>query len=198
MRQFRALTGFLFLLAPGAACAQVTVNPAALRQLAGISAPPPVDAASVPAPARHETPRKTHRAAHRAVHHAAHHAAEARPKAAPAAVPKPAPAPKLAAPKPIAPVSLAFAPGSADLPGGAQAALHPFCADRGRIAIDARAPADPSDVSAAMRLSLARAMAVQAALTACGVPAQNILPRADGAVPGANENEAVVGSGAEK
>jgi len=49
-----------------------------------------------------------------------------------------------------------------------------------------------------MRLSLARALTVQAALTACGVPPQNILPRAQGAVPGQNEDEAVIGSGVAK
>ena len=44
-----------------------------------------------------------------------------------------------------------------------------------------------------MRLSLARALAVRDALVACGVPSQNILPRALGAVPGQNEDETVLG-----
>ena len=107
----------------------------------------------------------------------------------------PAPKPAPAAPKPMAPVSLVFAPGSSTLPGNAAAALKPFCTAMGQIAIDARAPADPSDPSAAMRLSLARAFTVRDALTACGVPGSRILPRADGDVPGQNEDETVVGGG---
>ena len=35
-----------------------------------------------------------------------------------------------------------------------------------------------------MRLSLARALAIRATLSACGVAPQNILPRALGAAPG--------------
>jgi hypothetical protein len=86
-----------------------------------------------------------------------------------------------------------FAPGSASLPAGTGAALKPFCEAHGVIGIDARAPADPSDPSIAMRLSLARALALRDALSSCGVASQNILPRALGSVPGKNEDEAVLG-----
>ncbi|HVE22034.1 MAG TPA: hypothetical protein VNC39_08655, partial [Acidocella sp.] len=98
-------------------------------------------------------------------------------------VPRPAPA----APKPVAPpapVNITFAAGSATLPAGAQARLAPFCKASGPIVINARAPADPDDNSHSMRLSLARALAVRANLSACGVASQNILPRALGAGPG--------------
>jgi hypothetical protein len=47
-----------------------------------------------------------------------------------------------------------------------------------------------------MRNSLARAFAVRDALTACGVPAAHIIPRADGAVAGKDPNSAVVSLGA--
>jgi len=100
------------------------------------------------------------------------------------------------APKPLAPVQLSFAPGSADLPANAAAALKPFCATGGMVSIDAHAPASPADPSVAMRLSLSRAMAVKNALTACGVPAQNIVPRAMGGGPGQNDDETLIGTGA--
>lgn len=113
----------------------------------------------------------------------------------------PAPAAKPAAPvppKPPAAITLAFAPGSSDLPADAAAALKPFCAAPGQVAVDARAPAVASDPSAAMRLSLARAFAVRDALAACGVAPQNILPRAEGAVAGQNEDVTTIGSAAAK
>jgi hypothetical protein len=43
------------------------------------------------------------------------------------------------------------------------------------------AAADPSDPSAAPRLSMARAFALRDALMACGIPSASIIPRADGA-----------------
>ncbi len=116
--------------------------------------------------------------------------------AKPAVAVPPAPALGTQAPAPVAtPQALvvAFAPGSATLPAGTTAALKPFCETRGVIGIDARAPADPSDPSLAMRLSLARALALRDALTSCGVASQNILPRALGSVPGKNDDEAVLG-----
>jgi len=190
VKQILLLTGFLLLLSPLPALAQVTVNPAALQQLAGIEPPPPVAmAVSLPVAAP--------------VHHWAHSAhITVRPLAPAQAVagPKP-PAPVQTAARvpppalPAAPVALVFAPGSADLPANATAALKPFCTTPGKVAVDARAPNDPSDPSGAMRLSLARALAVQSALASCGVPPQNILPRAQGAVPGQNEDEAVIGGG---
>ena len=48
------------------------------------------------------------------------------------------------------------------------------------ITIDAYAAADPSDPSAAPRLSMARAFALRDALMACGIPSDSIIPRADG------------------
>ena len=122
-----------------------------------------------------------------------------------ARVPPPAAAPPVAAlkpaapnpaPAPLLPATLHFAPGSADLPPGAAATLHAYCASPSTIAIDARAPSDPSDPSAAMRLSLARALAVQQALTSCGVPVQRILPRALGNVAGQDEDETIIGKAA--
>jgi len=195
VKQLFVLTGFL-LLAPVPALAQVTVNQAALQQLAGVEPPPPATAVVLPvaAPVRH-----WRHAAHAPVATAApkpaapvqQASAHVMPPAAPSAAKPPA------APRPAAPVSLVFAPGSADLPANATAALKPFCTAPGKVAIDARAPTDPSDPSGAMRLSLARAMAVSDALSACGVPEQNIIPRAQGNMPGENEDEAVIGSGAE-
>jgi hypothetical protein len=179
------------ILCPVVAAAQVTMHPAALAQLAGIPAHP--------------------------VHHRHHHRIHvakikilaptlvvARPPAVLPPPPHPAPPPpaRPAAaasppppppPPPPAPLTLAFAPGSAALPANAAGALKPFCKTAGVIGISARAPGDPSDPSVAMRLSLARALAVRDALTACGVPAQNILPRALGSVPGQNEDETVLG-----
>jgi len=186
----------LLVLAPFAAQAQVTVNPAALQQLAGIVPQPPTSAAPA-------LPLVRHRPHFHRVVQAVAHAKPAAPVQVAARVvappaPKAAPLPAPAAPKPLAPISLVFTPGSADLPASATAALKPFCAAKNRIAIDARAPADPNDPSAAMRLSLSRALAVQGVLTACGVPPQNILPRANGDVPGANEDETVIGSSSAK
>ena len=107
-------------------------------------------------------------------------------RAAPAAPKPPVPAP--AAPRARAPgprpVDIAFAADSATLPAGAQTRLAPFCKVSGPIVINARAPADPGDNSHSMRLSLARALAVRAVLSACGVASQNIFPRALGAAPG--------------
>ncbi|MDD2704118.1 MAG: OmpA family protein [Acidocella sp.] len=208
--------GCLAVLAPGCANAQVSVNQAALQQLAGIAPPPPPQA--TPAPKAPLPPKPQH-------HHAAvaarkppaprpkpeaPKAAAAAPEAAKPVAPGPvsvvapvkpaAPAPVPAAPTPPpapaapAPVLIKFAPDSAALPPDAAALIKPFCAVNGDITVDAHAPATPGDPSAAMRLSLARALAVHDALQACGVPAQNILPRALGAVPGQNEDEAVLGS----
>ncbi len=177
-------------LAPGALAAQVSVNPAALAQLSGVSAPAPI-----PPPAVHAAEKTAYRS------HAWHRRTVATvlpepPPSPPSAVPpaatpataRPAPAAvQPAPPKPLpppGPVSIVFAAGSATLPPGTAARLAPFCKIAGPIAVDARAPADPDDASAAMRLSLSRAMAVRAALTACGVASPNIVPRALGAAPG--------------
>lgn len=191
MKQHLLLTGFL-LAAPFPVLAQVTVNPAALQQLAGIEPPPPVVVETAePVPAVHHWKHPAHVALSKPIEQASARvvAPVATKPLAPAAPQPPA------APKPAAPATLVFAPDSADLPANATAALKPFCAAPGQVAVDARAPTDPSDPSGAMRLSLARALTVQSALIACGVPPQNILPRAQGTVPGQNENEAVIGSG---
>jgi hypothetical protein len=177
----------LLFLVPALACAQVVVNQAALDQLAGIQPKPVAVVEDMPAPV---------------VHHVVHHTAVHKPAplvtvaVAKPAAPPPIPVvakpvvPKPVAPKPAAPppaVSLHFASGSSDLPAGAAAALQPFCADKtARVVINAAAPGDPSDLSVAMRLSMQRAFAVQAALTGCGVPDTNILPRALGSAGGKN------------
>ncbi len=172
---------------PFAASAQVIINQAALDQLAGI--PPVVITAP---PEIRQPPRKV---TYRPVYHrhvAAPKIASAGVVAKPPAVPKPvAPqvqlvvakpvVPKRAAPPPVAKIS--FAAGAADLPAGIAAQIKPFCAKpapQGFITIDAYAAADPSDPSAAPRLSMARAFALRDALVACGVPTASIIPRADG------------------
>lgn len=173
--------------------AQVSINPAALAQLAGISAAAPF----VPAlPARPRTPATAHRVQHKtALTETAHQApaitAAARP-APPALVMPPA-----AAPVPP-PLSLAFAPGSTALPASAALVLKPFCRAAGTIGIDARAPPDADGVSGAMRLSLARALAVRDALVACGVARSSLLPRALGSIPGVDDNVTMISSGPQK
>ncbi len=184
----------LLTLAPALASAQVIIHQDALDQLAGVA--PPVAAMPVSA----EMP-------HPAVHVVHKHvvpkmlAVVAKPPAAPPVAVAPVMPAAPAAPvvlAPLAPVSVSFAPDSADLPAGAAAALKPVCERAGAgglVAVDAYAAADASDISAPMRLSLSRAMAVRDALVACGIPASNIIPRADGAVPGHGPDAAVVGLG---
>lgn len=188
-------------LVPGAAMAQVSVNPDALTQLAGMPVPPPVAVPETAPRAKHTAFVRQHHAAAKVktspvvplplppvpapvvAKPAIAQPVIAQPVVAKPVVPKPAPAaPKPAAPP--APVDIIFAAGSAALPAGAQARLAPFCKATGPIVISARAPADPNDNSHSMRLSLARALAVRASLSACGVASQNILPRALGAGPG--------------
>jgi outer membrane protein OmpA-like peptidoglycan-associated protein len=201
--RFKSALIVTFALCPALAVAQVSINPAALEQLAGIAPAGPV----VVAPARMQP-----------VHHAVHRhvvaAAQSLPlPPAPAPAPSPAPVPVVAriapppAAKPAAPVTppapkppplpgpatLIFAAGSSALPPNAATAIKPFCNVNRTIAIEAHAPGDPSDPSIAMRLSLARAMAIRDALTACGVASQNILPEALGSVPGQNEDQTVLG-----
>ncbi len=178
--------------------AQVVINQAALAQLAGIT-PQAVQPAPAPRPViRHWTRRAL--------------AMHAKPPTAVAMIlmprnttPKPPPAPAIqpavirpAPPKPLpGPIALHFAAGSATLPPGAAAALHPLCSVQGTgfISIAATAPGDPADPSVAMRLSMRRAFAIRDTLTACGVPATRILPLALGDVPGKDENTARVTGG---
>jgi hypothetical protein len=167
----------------------VTINPAALDQLAGI--PPVVITAP---PVLRQAPR---RVTYRPVVH--HHVTESPTLLAGPAMPKPVAMPKAApagpiaepvvarpvAPKPAPPanVDIVFAAGAADLPPGTSATLKAFCAKptpSGFITIDAYAAAEPNDPSAAPRLSLSRAFALRDALVACGVPSASIIPRADG------------------
>jgi len=182
----------LFLL-PALAPAQVTINPAALVQLAGIQPAAPV----IPSPPPPPIPHIVHH--HRLILAIAHATpppilpAVIHPKPIPHGV-EPAPKPVLVVVHPPPPIALTFAPGSANLPANAAAALKPYCTATTRIGINARAPGDASDPSIAMRLSLARAFAVRDALIACGVPSQNILPRALGTIPGANEDQTVLGT----
>jgi hypothetical protein len=173
-------------LVPALGHAQVVVNQAALRQLAGIEppAPPPVLAPAVPR--------------HRVVHRAMRKPALRLPTAtANPAVAKPAPPPQVAPviAKPLpppAPITLHFASGSADLPPGSDAVLKSLCGSKSFIAINATAPGSAADPSIAMRLSLSRALAVRDALTACGVKSTSILPRALGSVPGRDDNTTMV------
>ncbi len=189
------------LLVPVAPRAQVIINQAALDQLAG----KPPDTAEPPLISAPPAIRQPRRAAYRRVVH--RHIAVApglvsRP--APGLVSRPAPAPPVQAvvvkpatppapPKPQlpSPAIIDFAAGGADLPGNMAAMLKPFCAHAGGlVTIDAYAPADPADPSSAARLSLSRAFAIRDALTACGVPSSDIIPRANGAVSGKNPDAA--------
>lgn len=200
------LPGLLALI-PACGFAQVTVNPAALRQLQGL---PPVAAAPAVRPAMAKPP--VHETApHRNHPTTPHKPAPAKPvpaKPAPA-LPAPTlppgkppivppPTAKPATPKPTIPtlVKIEFGPGSAILPADASAALKPFCTAGATVPVLTRAPADPSDPSSAMRLSMARAFAIRDALTACGVPASHIIPRAAGSEQGADNNEAEIGASA--
>jgi outer membrane protein OmpA-like peptidoglycan-associated protein len=194
---FAYFAGLLSLL-PAAARAQVLINQAALDQLAGVQAPAAAPQGAVPSirkPAFHR-----HMMAHVlavAVRPVA--PVVAAPKSAPAAQPvvaKPAPAVTPAVKlSPTGAVTIAFAAGGTDLPASAAAGLQPICARAGAdglVTIDAFGAADGTDVSAPMRMSLTRAFAVRDALTACGVPAAHIIPRADGAVTGKDPDRAVV------
>jgi hypothetical protein len=176
------------LLLPVSAGAQVVINQAALAQLSGIASAAP--AAPVMAkPAQHVT----HRTAYRTPSHAAKPArppAPAKPQPVPATAAIPVPPP--AKPVAIGAIAIAFAAGSSDLPPGAAGALSPLCHAAGFVTINATAPNAVGDPSAAMRLSLNRAFAIRAALTACGIPSSRIIPRSLGAVPGHAEDTAQV------
>ncbi len=183
MRPF--ITVILLCCLPALANAQVVVNQAALAQLAGISAAPAVVAAPAPAPVVHHVVR------HWVVVRKTVTVAVVKPKAmiVPVVAKPVVPvvvAPKAPAPPPV--VVLRFASGAAALPAGAAAALKPFCSVSGLVVISALAPGDPSDMSGAMRLSMARAFAVRNALTACGLPSARIIPRAEGSVAGQDED----------
>ncbi|WP_297366849.1 OmpA family protein [Acidocella sp.] len=189
-----------FLLAsllPGAARAQaalntavlntVALNPAALAQLAGQPpAPPPRPAAAPPHIMAHRPAARPKTARPAAMGVKAAPAAQP-PAARPLAAPAPAPTSFL----PPQPLRLSFAPQSAALPDSAAQALAPYCQAKVRLTISAHAPLTGSAPSAAMRLSLARAQAVQAALEACGVPAANIIPRALGPAPTPADDDTV-------
>ncbi|MDE8345687.1 MAG: hypothetical protein POH28_05855 [Acidocella sp.] len=177
--------------APLSARAQVSVNPAALAQLAGL---PPVSAS---APAARRPALVVHHPRHTPRIIPNHHKA-----AVIVAMAHPAPATPISPPpaKPIvlAPLSVIFAPGSAALPQGAPVALRPFCHAAQYIRIDAHAPPGADGASGAMRLSLARAMAVRDALAACGAAPTLLLPRALGSLAGADNNVTTISSGPQK
>lgn len=191
----------LLSLLPLAAGAQVVINQAALDQLAGIK---PVVAMPVAAPVMPRQHPRPHLVAR--VKPVSPVVAAVAPAPAPPPAPTPAPAPVqpvvakpvVAKLPPLGPVTIAFAPGGTDLPANAAAALQPVCARAGAdglVTIDAYAPADGSDISAPMRNSLTRAFAVRDALSACGIPAAHIIPKADGAVAGRGPDDAVVSLG---
>ncbi len=176
------------LLLPAVGRAQVYVNQAALDQLAGIKKP-----VAAPAPVRRVVYRP----------HLKTIVKPAAPVqvASAAVMPKPVAPVKPAAPvlpavvRPVykGPVTIEFAPGSDVLPAGAAAALVGLCGLSGPVTVDARAADDAADPSAALRHSLARALAVKSALAGCGVPGTRVLPRALGDVAGADENSVTVG-----
>jgi hypothetical protein len=173
--------------------AQVFVNQAALVQLAGFAVPAP--SSQPPRPPKAVVRHVTHRVVRKVAPQPA--VAMVKPKTvapvpvAPSAPVTPAPVPVVAKPvipktppvqKLPGPLVVGFAAGSAALPANAAAGLKPFCTAHGQtLIIDAYAPGDPSDPSAAMRLSMSRAFALRDALAACGVPGAEIIPRADGA-----------------
>ncbi|MGE4481799.1 hypothetical protein [Acidocella sp.] len=196
----------LVVLIPAWANAQVSVNPAALQQLRGL---PPAASASALQPVTAKPPAPAHEqpAAHK--HPKPHHPAKpANPAPLPLPPPSPdspavsqPPSPPSAKPvehKPSAPpvARLAFAPGSSALPADATSILKPFCSPDARVPILTRVPADSTDASGSMRLAMARAFALRDALIACGVKPQNIIPRAIGGTPGADNNEALIGASA--
>ncbi len=152
------------------------MNPNALDQLNG--APPPIP--SAPAPV--EPPPKL-----KPAHHHIAKSVPLKPAHSPAPAPtaaKPSTPPPVPVIKPLPPAIITFALGSAALPPAAAQILKPYCTATRQIVIDAYAPGPAADPSIALRLAFNRAFAVQAALTACGVPATGIIPRALGAVPG--------------
>lgn len=98
------------------------------------------------------------------------------PPNVPGARPAPPPAPAQAAPSaPQGAVMVSFAPGSTTLPAGAADQLKPLVAKRGNATVSVIGHGDtssnnPNDQATALTLGLARAQAVQAALSAQGVP----------------------------
>lgn len=203
----------LALLLPPCAQAQVQVNPAALRQLQGL--PPERPAPPAPRPAA-LAPRAYRPARHHDYTKPLHRAedlslplpppprlpqSQAVPTQAPIPPHPPAmpahPTPDVPLHRPVSPplvVKLDFAPNSAILPAGAAATLKPFCTAKGQVPILAHAPSMPDNPGMAMQLSMQRAFAIRAALIACGVPAQNIIPQSTDGVSGADGNEALVGA----
>lgn len=192
----------LVLLAPLCAHAQVQINPAALRQLQGlplVSAPASAAKANLqPLHQNHSPPQP-----------AALPASTTSPPAEPAvasspvrtAAPKAAEAPQpakadTATHVPALPpmVTIKFAAGSAALPADSAAILKAFCTTQDRIPILAKAPATPDNPGNGMQLSAQRALAVRAALIACGVPAQNIIPQASVDISAMNSNVTLIGA----
>ena len=113
----------------------------------------------------------------KALQTAAMPAMPARPPAAPSGPSaKPAPAATRAAqPVPKGAVLVSFAPGSASLPAGTADLLKPLVAKRGNATISVIGHGDtssnnPNDQANALTLGLARAQAVEGALSAQGVP----------------------------
>jgi outer membrane protein OmpA-like peptidoglycan-associated protein len=105
-------------------------------------------------------------------------AAPSAPAAPPAAPAGPTPAPAQAAAQ-AEPVAVAFARGSAVLPGAASASLRQLAAKRGSASIAVigygeAASSDPDAQSAALTLGLNRAQAMATVLTASGVPASSV------------------------
>lgn len=92
-----------------------------------------------------------------------------------------------ATPAPGASLRVLFPAESAELPAEGAAALRAFAAaqpagDERRITLASRASGDSDNPSASRRLSLARALAVRAALIEAGIPSTRIDVRALGTV----------------
>lgn len=185
----------LSLFIPACASAQVRVNSNALQQLQGIPSTPP---APYPQAAPPPAPKPMAREQSKASAHSSVREQEPLPLPPPAPGQPSAPdaTPATTPPIPVIPpvARIDFAPGSADLPAEADATLKPFCTSPYRIPVLAQAPADPANPFAAMKLSMQRAFAIRAALIACGVSAQNIIPQADTSATGANSDEAMIGA----
>jgi hypothetical protein len=89
---------------------------------------------------------------------------------------KPPPAPPPPAPVDGAPISLGFRPGSAILEFGNEQALQTLADSRGDATVLAGGFGKPGAVAdaAALQLALERARAIADALTADGVPAEDV------------------------
>lgn len=91
-------------------------------------------------------------------------------------------------------VRITFAPGSAAISAAAQKSLQPVCSKTTTsLPLITRAADRNGNTANAMQLAMERALALRAALIACGVPPQSIIPYAVGPIAGADNNQALIG-----